>query len=302
MGFLILTTNTPTNPEVIKLLLEAAKNRKILIEVIDIDKQKLVEVENIKTSWDDLIYREALGAKAKAVEALLLNRVGKLRPVSLYISAPKVGEQQSPWQTTTLYKKRGLRIIPTLFIDNEWFELRSDELDDKVKKLGGFPVVMKLTGRSHGQGVSLISSVIELKTNLKKIGTGEIQKYVLRKFLKNNQHARLIVLGNRVVDSIEYILPNDDFRTNATNSPLVKPQIFSEEVEKLAVDAATIAGFEFGGTDILIDKKSGVGYLAEFNSPCNFARAQMVTGSNISGMIVDYLIQKSKKTQELTST
>ncbi|KKQ46317.1 MAG: hypothetical protein US63_C0003G0030, partial [Candidatus Moranbacteria bacterium GW2011_GWC2_37_8] len=52
-------------------------------------------------------------------------------------------------------------------------------------------------------------------------------------------------------------------------------------------------GFEFGGVDILIDR-NGEHYLIEANFPCFFPRCQMLTGVDISGMMLDYLVQKNE--------
>ena len=102
------------------------------------------------------------------------------------------------------------------------------------------------------------------------------------------------MLGNKVIDSIEYTALKDDFRTNIGKTPNVKPKKFSAKAEKIAVKSVKSLGLEFGGVDILVGK-SGVNYVAEMNFPCFFPRCQLVTGVDIAGKMIDYLVRKSNK-------
>ena len=48
----------------------------------------------------------------------------------------------------------------------------------------------------------------------------------------------------------------------------------------------------FGGVDIL-EHSSGRLYVLESNNPCYFASAQLAIGTDVSGAIVEYLLQKA---------
>jgi ribosomal protein S6--L-glutamate ligase len=160
-----------------------------------------------------------------------------------------------------------------------------------VNLLGGFPVVVKLSGGSHGSGVRKADSLSGLEQQINELRQ-DSQHMVLRKFIADARHIRCVVIGDKVVDAIEYMPVDGDFRTNAVDEPQVKPFEHDYEIFALAENAVKAGVTEFGGVDILIDT-NGVGYVAEVNFPCNFARNQMCTGKDISGMIVDYLISKS---------
>ncbi len=69
--------------------------------------------------------------------------------------------------------------------------------------------------------------------------------------------------------------------------------ILTERVKKISIDAVKALGGSFGGVDVL---PKGDGYVVtEANFPCNFARAQMYKGTDFSGMMLDSLISKMKK-------
>lgn len=166
-------------------------------------------------------------------------------------------------------------------------------LRSAVGHLDGLPVVIKVGGGSKGVGVmraDSYESLFSIIDFLHSRGT----RFVLQEFIDAPSHARLIVLGNKVIDSIEYISGEGDFRTNSDDSPNVSGKKFSKKIEEAAVEATHALGYEFGGADIIIDKK-GEHYLLEVNFPCYFPRCQETTGVDISGMMVDYLVKKSKK-------
>lgn len=122
----------------------------------------------------------------------------------------------------------------------------------------------------------------------------ETSRFVLRKFIANARHFRMVVIGDKVVDTIEYIAPDDDFRTNAVAVPQVLPRNdASDDLKRIAAHATNALGLEFGGVDVLIDTE-GNAYIAEVNFPCNFARNQMCTGTDIAGQMIDYLVAKAE--------
>ncbi|MBT3412952.1 MAG: hypothetical protein HOJ15_02490 [Candidatus Jacksonbacteria bacterium] len=166
-------------------------------------------------------------------------------------------------------------------------------LRSAVDRVGGLPVVIKVSGGSKGVGVMRADSYESLFSMIDFLHSRNT-KFVIQEFIDAPSHARLIVLGNKVVDSIEYTSSAGDFRTNSDDSPSVVGKKFSKEIEETAVKAAHALGYEFGGADIILDKK-GNHYLLEVNFPCYFPRCQMTTGTDISGMMVDYLIKKSKE-------
>lgn len=161
-----------------------------------------------------------------------------------------------------------------------------------VEYLGGFPIIIKALGGSHGVGVMKIDSKQSL-FSVSDFLRGQGGIYVMKEFCNIKSTARIIVLGDKVIDSIEYIAKNDDFRSNEGTHPNVVAKKFTTEIEELAIKATHALGLEFGGVDIMITNDGAK--VAEVNYPCFFPRCQMLTGTDIAGMMIDYLLEKSNK-------
>ena len=190
-------------------------------------------------------------------------------------------------QATLIHESLGLPINKTIF------GLTHDKmrLDRYVEHLGGYPVIIKSVGGSHGVGVMKFDSPSSLYAGVDfLLGSG--QQCIMRHFIEHDTHARLIVLGNEVIDSIAYHKPKRDFRTNVGSKPNVEVQKFGDDIEAIAVRATHALGSSFGGVDIMFDSE-GRPHIAEVNVPCFFPRAQLVSGVDIAGQIISYLKQKS---------
>lgn len=270
------------NPDTYRLLQEAANQRGV--EFITLDA-KTLRLEEVHIEEDAIVYRLGLSRQAVLLEAAVL------RPThtSFYAEHQELFARAFAWGSTLRLLQAGLPIIPTDF--TPWL-LPPDQLDAAVNKLGGFPIVVKGSGGSHGSAVRMASSLDELRTIID--GDEQRETLVLRRFIHQARHIRVVVVGNRAVDAIEYRPQPDDFRTNAVEVPQV--DAFSLEqnqaVGTMAEQAVAAIGLEFGGVDLLMEA-DGSFFIAEVNFPCNFARNQLNTGVDVAGAMVDHLVQKS---------
>jgi glutathione synthase/RimK-type ligase-like ATP-grasp enzyme len=66
------------------------------------------------------------------------------------------------------------------------------------------------------------------------------------------------------------------------------------EMADIAVRAARSLKLEFSGVDLL-QTPSGQIFALEANFPCYFPQAQLVAGIDISGMMIDHLLEKARK-------
>ena len=165
-----------------------------------------------------------------------------------------------------------------------------DALRQCVEELGGFPIIIKALGGSHGVGVmraDSLESLFSVSDYLRTTG----ERFVLKEYCNVLSTARLIVLGDKVIDSIEYSANKNDFRSNEGKTPNVAPKKFDSRVEEVAIKATHSLGLEFGGVDIMVTDSGPK--VAEVNFPCFFPRCQLLTGTDIAGMMVDYLMGKS---------
>lgn len=244
---------------------------------------------------DSLLYRISTGNKAGIVERFLK----ELHPETfttlhypMVIRHPRRNYRELIEQI-----RRGLQMIPTKLVDETSLTMNESELQRRyVEPLGGFPLIIKSLGKSHGQGVVKVDTMSELQRHLQEIDYAAFS-VIARKYLADYQNYRVIVIDGKVAAVIEYHKPADDFRTNANDHPIVTTvdlDSLDPAVAQLAIDAVNIRGSILGGVDILIEQPSGIPMLAEANAPCNFARAEEYTGLDLSGMLIDALLRKQK--------
>lgn len=240
-----------------------------------------------KLGKGDMLYRITTDIKSSNIFAYLLNQ-----DVSTFYrdnANGSVSYTTSGWSNTIAQQINGLPIIPTIL------DLPGDHelLKKQVEHLGGYPIIIKAQGGSHGVGVMRFDSQESLFSTSDYLRTQNDSTYALRKYIDFSAQARLIVVGDKVVESLNYTPPAGDFRSNIGHNPIAEPRKFPPKIEAAAVKATRVLGLEFAGVDILIDKNGKDFYIAEANFPCNFSRPQTITGTDIAGAMVDHLIYKS---------
>lgn len=281
--FCIVTDiNKLRNPDTFRLLQGAVEERGW--EYVPLDAV-ICDPATVPVEEGDVLYRLGVSDEAKFLEGVLCARSPAR---TLYRGRFGVFGRAFPWSSTLrLEADRNLPVIPTRFCPQR---ISEDELNQAVEALGGFPLVIKGAGGSHGSAVRKASTMNELKSMLASAG-GE--NLVLRRFIHDARHIRVVVVGDHAVDAIEYHPQPGDFRTNAVEVPSVSGVSLDTipNVRRVAERAVRQTGVEFGGVDILM-QPNGDFFVAEVNFPCNFARNQMETGTDIAGAIVDHLIKK----------
>lgn len=184
------------------------------------------------------------------------------------------------------FKKGGILTPPTIFHSTREKSL----LLSYISKLGGFPIIVKISGGTRGIGTIITHDISSLQSIADYLVSISV-KFMLIKYLAPMEVARLIVIGNRVIASNRKPIPDGDFRTSVKYL-LPEPKVYSSGVQQLAVRAAEIANSENCGIDILIDHK-GEAYVLEANMPHDFVTTVKATGIDITGAMVNFLIEKS---------
>jgi len=264
------------NAEVNMRFIEACKARSI--EYIQIDPHTFSFTAPFKLKKGDLLYKTSVGRRSTIIQRLLSHQ----EPVTLHKKLERILMSYDSFNRYRLNNVRQPKTIDAL-------PQTPDDLKKAAVTLGGFPLIIKVTGGSHGVGVMKVDSLSALNS-LADYFKGKKERVIMRQFIPGGRSARLIVLGGKVIDSIEYKAPKGDFRSNVGATPIVKQKKFSKAIENLAIKAVDAMDYEFGGVDVLIHK--GKGYVAETNFPCFFPRCSMVTGKDIAGAILDYLVKK----------
>jgi len=278
--FLVIDQAQARSDDRFTLLSESAKQRDV--DVIQFNPDTIDWSALPVLAYGSMLYRITIGRRAGVLERLLIHEhVATLFRDNLYSMRP-MGDLAA----AMLEERAGIPIVPTIHD----FTSDRDLLARYVRKLGGFPVIVKRMGGSRGVGVMRIDSMeslLSLADALLDAG----DPYIMRRYIPNATHVRLIALDDQVVSCVEYPRIEDDFRTNATAAPAVIPYQPTEEMCRVAVATVISHGFEFGGVDLLLDETGNM-FVAESNFPCYFPRAQRATGDDVSGMMIDHLLRK----------
>ena len=275
--FAIRKTNASDNDRRIELLDAACQQRDVEFVSLHADELDFTELPQLGAG--DMLYQ--IDAGSLIAERMLITP----QVATFYKDFHRSLFQQ--WQLFNYFHHEVPmpKTIPYLTRDPEL-------LKKYVDYMGGFPIIVKALGGSHGVGVIKVDSMGGLLSILDHFPHN--RRVIMREFIDQKRHARLIVIGNQVVDSIEYVAEGDEFRTNVGSEPTVQPKKFDADVEATAVKSVTTLELEFGGVDIMFDG-DGNHYVLEMNFPCYYARVQDTTGNDVAGMMVDYLMEKSKR-------
>ena len=247
------------------------------------------EIENLEhpVSSDDIVYRTEGGERMRAVEGICIMKGAT--PLA------------SPARHTIQWSTQASEIQGTRFIPQRRI-LEYDEtlIERFVSELEGYPVVLKILGHSHGEGVKKCNFREELKEGISSVDF-ETQVVYLKRYIESDGHLRVIVLGDRVLGAIKYIKPGHDFRTNLRNSVSVEPASIDASTAQLAIRAVHNENHVFGGVDVILDTDK-TPYVMEMNTPCYFPRVQDALNVDISGEIIEYLTQKASRNQSMEMT
>lgn len=268
----------------------ACEHRGIEYKRIITDDLRLNDIATMQFDDNSLLYRMGTGPKARTIQSLLTTLHPNTFTTVQKANVPSLGDQ--PLSETAAQLAAGLPIIPTCIVDNTWPSMTDAELGEQVEAIGGYPVVLKTLGLSHGQGVSLVETADQLRDKLRNADF-KVYNTILRKYLAEYRHYRLIVVDDEVIAIIEYHKPADDFRTNAAEPVVTKVDLndVSDNTKRMAIESVRLRGSIFGGVDVLADTLEDTDYLAEVNIPCYFARAEKPTGVDIAGALIDALIR-----------
>lgn len=152
--------------------------------------------------------------------------------------------------------------------------LKGTNKRDLLKKycnyVGGFPLILKITGGTLGIGVIKIESWENLISTADMLNAKGIH-FQLKEYIENKGTIRTVVIGNRVICNIIRLNPTNDFRCS---SPEISSRIVeytaSDKLKKLAVKVSKAVNYEFIGIDFIKDEHGN--YLVlEVNFPNDFS-------------------------------
>jgi len=164
-------------------------------------------------------------------------------------------------------------------------------LDDAIKMVGGYPVILKSPFGTHGKGVALIESrrsmysALDILWKYSSSTIVLIQEYVAEAF---GSDYRAFVIGDKVVASMKRTAASGDFRSNLNLGGFAESAKLTEVEKKMAIRATKALGLETCGVDLLRSAHGPV--IMELNPCAGLAGITRATGIDVPGILVKYAI------------
>lgn len=220
------------------------------------------------------------------------------RNLNIFSTATDTGLRvcSNKFLTCQVLSEFGLR-VPKQVLSHQPSDYK--ELIDLV---GGLPAVAKLQRGSQGAGVFILETVLAASTALRALEMTKTD-VVLTRFIDSGKPAndlRIIVIGaeteNPVTFAYRRFAVDSDFRSNYSISGKGEKCDITEEEKAMAITASRVLGGGCHGVDIMRDSKNGdLPYLIEVNGCPGLAGVEAVTGENVAGAILDYVLTNYKR-------
>jgi len=156
-----------------------------------------------------------------------------------------------------------------------------------------FPLILKGSRGDRRRQVFTVYSESDLETKIDGLKlvekTGE-NKYMIQEYIVNTEDFRVMVLGEKVLGVMRRAIgENPKLKNNFEKTDL------SDEVKKLAVEAAKICEIMVAGVDVVFRNNDvNKPLFFEVNKTPNYNRFVEVTGINVAQEVVKFLAEVKK--------
>lgn len=173
------------------------------------------------------------------------------------------------------------------------FARETANLEEIVDLAGGAPVVIKVARGTHGNGVVLAETKKAAKAVMQAFYVEGVN-FIVQQFVKESAGTdiRALVVGGRVVASIQRQNLDDDFRSNTHQGGMGRRVKLSNEEEKTAIKAAKAMNLPFCGVDMM--RSDDGPKVLEVNSSASIKTPEVVTGRDVATKIIEYVERNAK--------
>lgn len=182
-------------------------------------------------------------------------------------------------RTLQILNHAGIPIPKTFVLNN------AEYMDAAVEQIGSFPVIVKTTQGSMGNGVTILESRRSLRSVLDTIPK---TFYLIQEYVKEakGKDLRVFVVGGKIVAAMERKAKKGEFRANFQQGGSVSNIDLTEEEKKISLEATRLIGLDVSGVDII--RTSEGPKILEINSNPGLEGITMATGVNVAETIVKF--------------
>lgn len=192
-------------------------------------------------------------------------------------------------RTLQLLGKCGVPVPKTYILSS------SERIDEGVKFVGGFPVILKTVCGSHGSGVSIVESKRGLRSVVELIMRNEgSTPLILQEYVKEakGKDTRVFIVGKRILAAMEReAKKRGEFRSNFHLGGRVRVAEMSKKEKEVAFAAVKAIGLDMAGVDILRTKNGPK--VLEVNANPGLEGITQASNRDIAGEIIKYTVKKA---------
>jgi ribosomal protein S6--L-glutamate ligase len=173
------------------------------------------------------------------------------------------------------------------------FARETANLEEVVDLVGGAPVIIKVARGTHGNGVVLAETKKAAKAVMQAFYVEGVN-FIVQEFVAESAGTdiRALIVGGRVVASIQRQSLDDDFRSNTHQGGVGSPVKLTPEEEKTAVKAAKAMNLPICGVDMMRSKDGPK--VLEVNSSASIKTPELVTKRDVATKIIEYVERNAK--------
>ncbi|HWA77891.1 MAG TPA: RimK family alpha-L-glutamate ligase [Polyangiaceae bacterium] len=222
-----------------------------------------------------------IGASVSAHGTAVVRQLEQMGVFTLN-SARAIGTSRDKLRTLQILSRHDVGFPSTAFIRDR------ESVRDAIERVGGPPVIIKLTEGSQGAGVILADSSKAAEAVLETLLLAR-QNVLVQKFVSESSgnDLRALVVGGRVIAAMRRRAAPDEFRSNVHRGGRTERVRLDPEVERLAVQATQILGLRVAGVD-LIESDEGP-LVLEVNSSPGLEGIESATGVDVASEIVEHM-------------
>ncbi len=161
-----------------------------------------------------------------------------------------------------------------------------------ARRMGPFPIVVKLLESTHGVGVALAHNLYQLE----RLVDGFLQlqdRILLQEYIResNGSDIRAFVVGHEIVAAMERKAAPGEFRANIHRGASATSVRLSDEDRALVMRTAAVIGVEVAGIDLIPSERGPL--VMEVNASPGLEGIEGATQVDIAGAIIRYAATKS---------
>jgi ribosomal protein S6--L-glutamate ligase len=173
------------------------------------------------------------------------------------------------------------------------FALETSDFEDVIEHAGGTPLIIKVARGTHGNGVVLAETKQAAQAVMQAFYVEGVN-FLVQEFIAESAGTdiRAVVIGGKVVASMERRSLNDDFRSNLHQGGKGKKIRLNEEEKRTVQKAARAMGLSVCGVDMMRSERGPL--VLEVNASPGFS-IEEVTGINIAKKLIEHVEQNAKR-------